>query len=81
VGEEYPDIEEFYDYVTDIGKKCMEIHTILSSMLDYEIDTSYAGVYDNFKTDIIEKIKFGVPAENDFTDILSVITSVNVNSY
>lgn len=75
----YPTLTEF-NYVAEISTECGNIVTDLDLMLDYIPEISYIGVYDNFKLEI-EKLKAGVPINDDFEDIKSVIKSDYVNEY
>lgn len=78
-GEEYPTLIEF-NYVAEVSYACDKIYVTLNTMLDYTLENSYIGVYDNFKIKV-QKMQLEIPNNSNFAKLNSIISNKNVNAY
>ena len=78
-GEEYPTLIEF-NYVAEVSNACDEIYAALNAMLEYTLENSYIGVYDNFKIKV-QKMQLEIPNNSNFATLNFIISNKNVNAY
>ena len=78
-GEEYPTLIEF-NYVAEVSNACDKIYAALNAMLEYTLENSYIGVYDNFKIKV-QKMQLEIPNNSNFAELNFIISNKNVNAY